>query len=265
MKTPKIELSGKVDFRGILDSLLFRAEHLNPVALIGIGSAALIFVVVLFFTNGTSQKDSDDTLNRAEQVIGQVSDHVQNFRRVLEDQQVQELAVIATVSPDKLSNLQQYISGRIPDLIAVDLYTADLETLRGTDLGPSGYAVLDMLLTMAATGPAPAQIHGKGEGSYLAMAVPVGDEESPKGYLMAKVNPDGLVSTFKSAMSEPGAFMLDQTNGRFKPLILGELAVQPTSSEHVIWISVPATLFRVGYVSGVQTGGSLDILSTQLI
>ena len=260
MKAPKIEFSGKVDFRGILDSLSSHAKHLNPVPLIGVGSAALILVAVLFFTGGTNQKDSDDTLNQAEQVIRQISGHVQNFRRVLEDQQVQELAVIAAANPDKLSNLQQYISGRIPDLIAVDLYTTDLETLRGTDLGPFGYAVLDMLLTTATAGLAPAQVHGKGEGSYLAMAVRVGDEESPKGYLMAKVNPDGLVSTFKLAMSEPGAFMLDQSNGRFKPLILGELAVQPTSSEHIIWIRVPATLFRVGYVNGVQAGESLDVL-----
>ena len=260
MKTPEIKFSGKVDFREILDSLSSRVENLNPVPLIGAGAFALILVAVLFFTGGTSQKDSDDTLNRVKQVIGQVSGHVQNFRRVLEDQQVQELAVIAAANPEKLSNLQQYISGRIPDLIAIDLYTTDLQTLRGTDLGPFGYAVLDMLLTTAAKGQAPAQIHGKGEGSYMAMAVRVGDEESPKGYLMAKVNPDGLVSTFKAALSEPGAYLLDQSNGRFKPLILGELAKQPTSSEHVIWLRVPATLFRVGYVNGVQTGESLGIL-----
>ena len=185
MKTPEIKFSGKVDFREILDSLSSRAENLSPVPLIGAGASALILVVVLFLTGGTSQKDSDDTLNRVKQVIGQVSGHVQNYSRVLEDQQVQELAVIAAANPDKLSNLQQYISGRIPDLIAVDLYTKDLETLRGTDLGPFGYAVLDMLLTTAAKGQAPAQVHGKGEASYLAMAVRVGDEDSPKGYLMA--------------------------------------------------------------------------------
>jgi len=260
MKTPKIEFSGKVDFRGILDSLSSHIEHLNPVLLIGAGSAALILVAGLFFTGGTSQKDNDDSLSQAEQVIGQVSGHVQNFRRVLEDQQVQELAVIAAANPDKLSNLQQYISGRIPDLIAVDLYTADLETLRGRDLGPFGYAVLDMLLTTSASGVAPAQVHGKGEESYLAMAVRVGDQASPKGYLMAKIKPDGLVTTFKTALSEPGAYMLDQFNGRFKPLIFGELAVPPTSSEHIIWLRIPETLFRVGYVNGVQTGVSLGIL-----
>ncbi|MDX2428306.1 MAG: phosphomannomutase/phosphoglucomutase [Xanthomonadales bacterium] len=260
MKTPKIEFSGKVDFRGILDSLSYQMAHLNPVSLIGAGAASLVLAAVLFFTGGTSQKDADDTLSQAKKVIGQVSGHVQNFQRVLEDQQVQELAVIAAANPDKLSNLQQYISGRIPDLITVDLYTTDLETLRGTDLGPFGYAVLDMLLTMAANGQVPTQVHGKGEESYLAMAVPVGDQASPKGYLMAKINPDGLVTTFKAALSEPGAYMLDQFNDRFKPLIFSELAVTPTSTEHIIWLRIPATLFRVGYVGGVQTGRAMAFL-----
>ncbi len=70
---------------------------------------------------------------------------MQNFSRVLEDQQVQELAAIAAADPDKLTNLKQYVSGRIPDLIEVDLYPADLDPLRAADLGPFGYAVLDML------------------------------------------------------------------------------------------------------------------------
>ncbi|MDH4019210.1 MAG: phosphomannomutase/phosphoglucomutase [Xanthomonadales bacterium] len=260
MNTPKIEFNGKVDIREILESLRFRIENLNPVVLIGAGAVALVLVLVLFLTGGTSQKESDENLAQAKQVIEQVNAHVLNFRRVLEDQQVQELAVIAAGDPEKLANLQQYISGRIPDVIAVDIYTTELETLRGADLGPFGYAVLDMLFTTEAMGLAPAQIHGKGEGSYLAMAVRVGDKEAPKGYLLAKVSPEGLVSTFKAALSKPGAFMLDQSNGRFNPLILGELAVQPSSSEHIVWLRVPTTLFRIGYVNGVKVGGSLDSL-----
>ena len=84
--------------------------------------------------------------------MDQVSDHVQNFRRVLEDQQVQSLAVFAVEDPEKLSNLRQYVSGRIPDLIQIDLYPAELGELRATDLQPFGYAVLDMLLIAEQSG-----------------------------------------------------------------------------------------------------------------
>ena len=81
---------------------------------------------------GTSQSSIDAKLTRAEQVIGQVSGLIQNYHRVLEDQQVQELAVIAAADPDKLSNLRQYISGRIPDLIEIELFGTDFDALRAS-------------------------------------------------------------------------------------------------------------------------------------
>ena len=50
-----------------------------------------------------------------------------------------------------------------------------------------------MLLIAADSGLAPVQIHGKGEESYMAMAVRIGPQESPAGYLLVKVSPDALV------------------------------------------------------------------------
>jgi len=259
MKNLKMNLSGKVDFQGLLDSLMFRIGQLNPFMLIGSGAVALILVAALFLMGGTSQSSIDAKLTRAEQVIGQVSGLVQNYHRVLEDQQVQELAVIAAADPDKLSNLRQYISGRIPDLIEIELFGTDLDALRAADLDPFGYAVLDMLLIAADSGLAPAQIHGKGEESYMAMAVRIGPQESPAGYLLVKVSPDALVSTFSSAWSESGAFALDQNNGRFNPTMLSNLSRAASSSERLVWIRVPATLFRVGFVQGVKASTSLGI------
>ena len=126
MKTPKMKFDGKMDWRALLDSLMFKIGHLNPLRLIGIGAAVLVLAVVLFFTGGVSQADNDAELDQAQQVLGQVSDQVQSFRRVLEDQQVQALAKLAATDPDKLSNLRQYISDRIPGLIETDLFPTDL-------------------------------------------------------------------------------------------------------------------------------------------
>jgi len=260
MNIPNIKLSGKVDWRSLSASLKSRIEQLNPFLLIGSGVLALIFVGVLFFTGGTSQKGNDADLKRAEQVIGQVNDYIQNFRRVLEDQQVQELAVIAVADPDKLSNLKQYVSGRIPDLVAIDLYSTDLDSLRAADLGAFGYAVLDMLLVASESGLAPAQIHGKGEQSYLAMAVRVGEQESPKAYLLAKVKPEALISVFNSALPDTGAFALDQYNGRFQPMSLSEFAKARTASERVVWMRVPSALFRVGFLQGTQASTSMGVM-----
>ena len=252
MKTP--------DLTSLIDLRILHLERLNPVHLIASGAILLLVVAALIFVGGTSQQDNDATLNRAKQTMGQVSGVVQNFRRVLEDQQVQELAIIAASDPDKQSNLQQYVSGRIPNLIEINLYDTELDKLRAADLEPFGYAVLDMLLTASEAGIAPAQIHGQGEEAYLAMAVRVGEEASPAAYLLAKVSTDGFITAFKASLPGAGTFALDQYNGRFKTSMISKLAVAPTPSERITWLRIPSALFRIGVVQSVAASSSMGVL-----
>ena len=132
--------------------------------------------------------------------------------------------------------------------------------MRATDFDPFGYAVLNMLLVAEESGLAPAQIHGQAEASYLAMAARVGEPGSPAGYLMVKVSPDALVSVFKTASSESGTFALDQYNGRFKPTMVSDLAAAPGSSKHIVWLQIPSSLFRIGFIQSTRVSGSLGIL-----
>lgn len=238
---------------------------LNPLVLVAIGVVLLVVLAVLLFAGGTSQQNNTATLDRAKQTMGQVSGMVQNLRRVLNDQQVQELAVIAATDPDTLSNLQQYISGRIPDIIGIDLFAADLGKLRAADLEPFGYAVLDMLLTAAESGLAPAQIHGSGDQAYLAMAVRIGDESSPTAYLMAKVNPEALTSVFRKSLPGPGVFALDQFNGRFKPIIISNFAAPPGSAEHIVRLQITSSLFRIGVIQASGATTSMGIIRPMLL
>jgi phosphomannomutase/phosphoglucomutase len=260
MKTPKLKSDAKVDLQGLQDSLSNRVEQLNPLVLIVAGAVLLILVAVLFFTGGASQSGNNAVLKQAEQVIGHVSENIQALNRVLEDQQVQELAVIAAAEPEKLANLKQYVSGRIPDLMDLQLYPADLAPLRAADLGPFGYAVLDMLYIAAKSSLAPVQMHGSGDGSYIAMAVRVGDENNPTGYLFAKVKPDTLVETFKASLPDAGAFALDQYNGRFKSTTLSGLAKAPAAGEHIVWLRIPSSLFRVGLLQSAAASPSMGVL-----
>jgi phosphomannomutase/phosphoglucomutase len=235
-------------------------ERINPLVLIVIGALMLAALAVMLFTGRPSQQDNEAALQRAKQSMSQVKDLVQNFRRVLEDQQVQELAVIAAAEPGKLPNLQQYVSGRIPDLIEVKLYGTDLETMRATDLGPFGYAVLDMLMTAAERGVAPGQIHGQGGGGYLAMAVRIGEKTAPVGYLLAKVSPASFISAFQASLPAPGEFSLGQDNGRFDQTTLSSFTTAPGASERAVWLQVPESLFRVGVLQEVRAVSSLGLL-----
>ena len=259
MKTPKLKVNGKMDLKGLPDLRKLHLELLNPLMLIASGAVLLLVLAVLLFAGGSSQQENEATLKRAKQTMGQIGGVIQTLRRTLEDQQVQELALIAAADTEKLSNLQQYVGGRIPDLNELDMYGTDLDALRAADLEPFGYAVLDMLLTASETGIAPAQIHGKGADAYLSMAVRVGDEATPAAYMLAKVNPDVLTSAFEASLPDPGAFALEQHNGRFKPAVISKLATATKSSERVVWIRIPSSLFSVGVVQGVGATKSMGV------
>jgi len=260
MKAPEITFKEKINLSVLLDIQKWHLERLNPLVLIVSGAVLLAMLAALFLVGGTSQQENEATLNRAKQTMAQVGGVVQNFRRVLQDQQVQELAVIAANDPSKLSSLQQYISGRMPDLIEISLYETDLGKLRAADLGSFGYALLDMLLVAEESGVTSAQIHGKGQDAYLSMAVRVGEEASPAAYLLAKVNSGALTSAFKTSLPEPGAFALDQYNGRFKPSNLSSFAKGPSSAERIVWIRIPGSLFRIGVVQGVGATKTLGVM-----
>ncbi len=250
----------KTDLARLLDIRALHLDRLNPFVLMLSGVVSMVILLVLLFAGGTSQQANDATLKRAKLTMGQVSGVVQNLRRALENQKVQELALIASTDPDKLSKLQQYVVGLIPDLIEIHLFKSELETLRASDLEPSGYAVLEMLLTAAESGLAPAQIHGQGAKAYLTMAARIGDEASPAAYLMAKVKPGILVQAFETSMSKPGDFALDQYNGRFKSTMISDLEPTLTSSERLVWLPIPTALFRLGVVQGIGATSSMGVL-----
>lgn len=243
-------------FRG-LEKL--HLERINPMLLIGVGAALLALLASLFLLGGGSQKNNEDRLEQARQTISQVSGSIKSYRRVLVDQQVQELAVIAASDRDKLLNLQQYMQGRIPELIEMTLFEPDINHLRGRDMGPFGYAVLDMLMNARESGLAPVQVHGQGAEAYLALATRVGDAELPAGYLLVKVELSGITTIFKASIPEPGMFSLDQFNGRFAPTKIANLKEPPSARQGVDYMRVPGALLRIGVVrdTRISNGGGV--------
>ncbi len=249
-----MKINQKLDFGNIVVLKKLHLDRVNPFALVIAGAVMLVIAAMLLFSGG-GPGGSEKILAQAQRTMSQMSSVVQSMRRVLEDEQVQELAAIAAAAPDKIPNLQQYVRGRIPDLLDLKLYTAKLVDLQGTELGPYGYAILDMLMTAKESGLAPAQIHGKGETAYLAMAVRVGDEESAAGLLFVRIPSAVIVAAFNGALPAAGEFSLDQYNGRFKPSAISNFAEPVTSSERVTWLRVPGTLLRIGLKQQVRVIG----------
>jgi len=249
-----------LDMKGLMSLRFLSLERLNPWIVMAVGVVLLVILTVLHFAGGASKQDNESVLKRAQHSMSQVGEVVQTFRRVLEDQQVQELAIMTVDDAGKLENLQQYIRGRIPDLIDAEVYGPDLGSLRGEDMGPNGYAVLDLLWSAAEAGLAPLQIHSRDENRYMGLAVRLGEESSPAGFLMVKIKPEALLSVFVESMPSPGMFALAQVNGRFAPFPLSPLSKPPGESERTDWIRVPGSMFRIGLKQGVGASTSMGIL-----
>ena len=265
MKIPKLKTNQKLDLGKLPSLQSLHLEKLNPLLLIIIGAVLLLALAAMLFTGRPSQEDNEAALERAKHSMGQTGERVQHFRRVFTDQQVRELALMAAADPGKLSNLQQYLKGRIPGLIEIKLHHSDLEATRAADLEPFGYALLEMLMVAEETGMAPVQIHGRGEDSYLAFAVRIDDQAGAGVYLVAKVKPAAFIAAFKASLTVPGEFALDQYNGRFKPTTISQRSGPVEASERMVWLPIPASLFRLGVVQEVGAAGSLGVLRFVLL
>jgi len=160
---------------------------------------------------------------------------------------------MAATDPDKLPSLHQYVSGRISKLIDMKLYGPELEALRGRNMGPFGYSVLDMLMTARKTGWASAQLHGSGADAYLALAVRIGSAESPAACLLVRVKPDSLLAAFNTSPPKPGTFALGQYNGRQPLTTLSDFAEPASPDERVVWLQVPGSLLRLGVLQSITT------------
>ena len=262
MKTP--EAMVKTDLARMPWLQKLHLERLNPlyVAIAGVVLLAL-FVASLFF-GGASLEDNEAALERARHTLGQVNSVARDLRRVLDDRQVQELAAIAASDADKITNLQQYLKGRIPELTGAELVGPDVDALRAADLGAYGYAVLDMLLD-AESGMATMQIHGTGAEARLIMAVRIWQGEKPLAYLLVRMSTAALVQAFNTSLSEPGSLALEQYNGRFKSNQLIPLSEPLGGRQRMVWLNVPTSLLRIGVVQESQTGGFMEALRPALL
>jgi len=220
----------------------------SPTLLIATGCVLLILLAGLFLQGRSGEKDNKAMFEYARQTFGHVSDTLQYFHRVLDDPQIQGLAVAVKSDPEKLTDLHQHIQVRIPELIEVSLFEPELGGLRGKEMGPFGYAILDMLLVAEQNGRATVQLHGNGSDAYLAVVTRLGSVEIPLGFLLIKIDPIVIKNVFNASLQSPGMLLLDQRNGRFVPTRIVGLGKPLAPTEHIAYLRIPDSLLRIGIV-----------------
>jgi phosphomannomutase len=209
----------------------------------------LIIAVTIWLSLGDRRSNQEAALAQTEvnQAAEQLSEPVQALNRVLFDEQVQALAARALSNPATIEDLNSYLNGRIGAIREARVFGNDLNSLNPMQLGPNGFAVLDMLLTLQENRFPQLQIHQSVQPTVMVDAVKISSGDTLVGYLVVFLDPDYVLSQFNPPNSQLGYLGLSQYNGRQKSTILREVGDSTLVKEVPEHLSVTGTRFRIEY------------------
>jgi phosphomannomutase/phosphoglucomutase len=216
----------------------------NPRVFIIFGGVVLALALMTLMMGSSRQKESEEALNQAAMVVEQVKQAAVGFRRVLEDEQVQALAVLALENPGNEAQLRQYLAGRMGDSVNVLLCDNQFEMLDPIELGAGGFIILDMLFAHKA-GLAPLQVFDRDTGTVLAGVAGISAAGENLGYLFVTVSPAAFVSGFSVDNPAFNYMALEQASSGIAPRVLKEIGDASMRRFGEGYLNVPGTLFRV--------------------
>jgi phosphomannomutase len=200
-------------------------KRVDPRLIYGLG---LIGILMIGLTAWVGLRDwqrvgeASEAAAQRLQILGQLLQPIQSLKRVLDDEQVRNLAVRAVEKPETAGDVFAYINGRIGAVRSVDVYSRDVGGLDPRTLGPNGFAVLEMILSALEEKQGLMQIHHILQPPRLYDATAIRDGEEVIGALVVSLDPDFLLNDFAPDFYSLGAVRLTQSNGRQPPNYLGE-------------------------------------------
>jgi len=188
---------------------------------------------------------------------------IQSLKRVLADEQVQSLARRAIENPDTVNDLFAYANGRLKQISSAQVFGKDVSALRPADMGPNGFALMDMILSALEGKKSLLQVHNTLQPPQIFDAVAVGSGDDMLGVLLVGLDQGYLFSDFDPEYESLGYIRLTQYNGRQPLSILGESGDAALLGEVPERIPVPGTLFRIEYPRQLNLGligGSMVVM-----
>lgn len=239
LKDKLLDTSASIELRHI-DSRLVIALGL-------LGIAIIICAIWLAFADWRSASANEQVSLEGLAAVQQMSKPIRALERVFEDEQVQALAARAIENPAALDDLNSYLNGRIGEIHGAAVFNLELASLDPRELGPNGYAVLDMLLNLQENKIPQLQIHHIVQPAVMVDAVKVSSGEEHVGYMAVNLNPDYVLSEFNPEYSTLGYIGLSQFNGRQASNMLREMGDAALVGEIPDRQPVPRTMFRIEY------------------
>jgi hypothetical protein len=239
-------------------------KHVDPkliLALALVGAGLIVASGWLAFADWRTARQQAAAVAEGEAAVTQVLEPVQSIKRVLGDEQVQALAARAIDNPATTEDLFAYLNGRMSQVSAVRVFPADVRDVRPEELGPNGYALLDMVLAALDGNLSLLQIHHVLKPPALVDAVPVRSGEQTVGVLVATMDPGLVLSAFQPEIGALGYIRLSQYNGSQPATTLGESGTVGLLGDVPDRLAIAGTLFRIEIprqdVVGLLSGGTL--------
>jgi phosphomannomutase len=261
----------KEKFQDITSALEIR--HFDKRLIIALGLLGLIIMALavwLALTDWRIGRESAQAQREGQAAVDQMLEPVQALDRVFQDEQVQLLAARAIENPDALADLSSYLTGRIGEIHEAKVFAVNLDSLNPSELGPNGFAILDMLLNLQDKVDPRLQIHHIMEPPVMVDAVRITAGDELAGYMVVSVDPEFVLSHFDPEFSELGYIGLSQYNGRQKANKLKAVGDPSLVGEIPDRQSIPGTLLRIEFPQPHQptllgTGRLLMILLVGLL
>ena len=241
------------------------------ILLLGLFGIAVIMAAVWLSITDRRDVGAQNVAEReGRQAVDGLVQPIQSLKRVMADDQVQALAARALEKPETSGDLSSYLKGRIPQIREVRVTAADVRDLNPADLGPSGFAVFDMILSTLENGRGAMQIHYVRTPPVLFDSELVRSGEEILGILVVEMDPDYLLAGYSPDHSSLGFIRLTQYNGRQALSHIAEWGDASLQNAVPDKLPVPGSMFRIEfplqtYVGLIGPGTFLLMLLTGVL
>ena len=232
-------------------------KRADPRLVILLGLFGIALIAVAIWLTITDRRDIG-ALNAAEREGRQAAERliqpIQSIKRVMGDEQVQALAARALENPDTAGDLTSYLKGRVQQMREVRVFSTDVSSLSPSDLGTSGFAVFDMLLSTLESGRGLMQIHHVLDPPRLFDSAIIKSGEERLGVLLIELDTEYLLGGFNPSYSAVGFIRMTQYNGRQDLSQIrqwGDASLQNLMPDH---IPIAGSLFRIEFPLQSQVG-----------
>lgn len=243
----------EIDLSG-LKALLMGVIN-RPLILVIAGVLMIAVAAISLFGSSAGARDSELALEQGRRAVGQLSETVEALQRLLQDEQVQALAILSMREDQNTDDLEAYLQGRVKTIEEVRLLATDFILQDPEALGENAFIVMDMLMTAEEDGLAPVQLVKTGDQYKLAGAVALVEEEEVSGYLLTIGSAEGILGSFEYPLPKAGYIALVQGSGGPDTVTLREFG-QPNKEKYLLTrLAVPGSQLRVVIPQAGDFGG----------